>query len=413
MKAKLKKLWEGKKIGPFFIVWTIFAFYLYQIHFKETVNDINGTMMAFSYKYGFISRGLIGSIYQLVDAIFPVNMLSYESLVGFTTVITWIYFVILFWFFFTALKRCKFETNEEIKYLIIFFSIWAVPMFVSKYNFGRLDIYCFAFSLIAAVLLMKGKAEWLVVPLSALGVMVHQGNVFMFLNIILVLLVYKALSNEGKLRKKYLILFFLSGFVASVLFLYFEFFSHMNGENIFEEVVAYATAVCKNGKYHVDVVDKEILGIDLSDREVEFRWRNLVQFPIFIIFMLPYIYITIRFFKNIIRKAATKLDKFKYLFVSIGAATIIPDLLLKCDFGRWMFAIIAYYMVVTIALIAMGDEIVEGEMKHLFKTINEKIPCAIILLIYPILFQPLSDVSICALVSDIANQLNEAFFHLW
>ena len=46
-----------------------------------------------------------------------------------------------------------------------------------------------------------------------------------------------------------------------------------------------------------------------------------------------------------------------------------------------MFAIIAYYLVVIIALIAMGDEIIEGEMKHMFQTINEKIPCAIILLI--------------------------------
>ena len=77
---------------------------------------------------------------------------------------------------------------QEIKYIILFFTIWAIPMFVTEYNFGRLDVYCVILSLLGAIVLISEKVEWLVVIFSALGVMVHQGNVFMFLNIILILL---------------------------------------------------------------------------------------------------------------------------------------------------------------------------------------------------------------------------------
>lgn len=49
------------------------------------------TMMAFSYKYGFISRGLIGTIYQGLDKILPVNMMTYQACVGYTLVITMLF----------------------------------------------------------------------------------------------------------------------------------------------------------------------------------------------------------------------------------------------------------------------------------------------------------------------------------
>ena len=404
---------KEKRIGSFARVWLFFAFFLSFVYFNFRVNEINGTMMAFSYKYGFISRGLIGSIYQLVDKILPVNMQTYDGLFYFTVVITVIYFAVLFAFFMLCLKKSSLSISDDLKYMILFFTIWAVPMFVSKNNFGRLDIYCFMFSLIGAMLLIVRKAEWLIVPISALGVMVHQGNVFMFYNIIMMLLLYRACSTEGNERKRYGILLGLSFITVSVLFLYFEFFSHMNGENILEEIVTYASNVCYKGKYHQDVIDHEILGIDLSEREYEFRLRNIVQFPIFVVLMLPYIIMTVKLFKNIIKKADSKLNKWKYIFVAIGAGTIVPDLLLKCDFGRWMFAIIAYYAVVIIALIAMNDTLVETEVKALITNVNEKFSGAIILLVYPFLMQPLLDVAICGFVSNIANMLNDAFLHLW
>lgn len=400
---------KGKTKISFYFTWGFFALALFAMYYDWEVNKINATMMAFSYKYGFISRGFIGSIYQGLNYILPVDMINYEAIMSFTQIITAVYFLILFVFFMYCLKKCTTNISEELKYIILFFTIWAIPMFVTEYNFGRLDVYCVMLSLFAAILLVAEKAEWLVVPFSALGVMIHQGNVFMYLNIILVLLIYKALSTEGVKRKKYFILFLASFLIASVLFLYFEFFSHMNGDNIYEEVVHIASSLRYDGTYHVDVVDKEILGIDLSDRETNFMKGNSVQLPIFCLIMSPYIVLGVVLFRNIIRAAETKIDKVKYLLVSVGAATIIPDFLLKCDYGRWVFAVICYYAVVIIALLALRDEIIEHELKKLMNSIKEKFPGAILLLGYPLIFQPLQDVAIFEFTAHWANKLIAMF----
>ena len=87
-------------------------------------------------------------------------------------------------------------------------------------------------SLLCAVLILTERAEWLVVLLAAVCVMIHQGYVFMYANIVLVLLFYKAMSGAGKRSRKYWKLFVATFVVISALFLWFEFFSHFNGEEI-------------------------------------------------------------------------------------------------------------------------------------------------------------------------------------
>ena len=164
--------------------------------------------------------------------------------------------------------------------------------------------------------------------------------------------------------------------------------------------------MCKNGKIHQDVVDKEILGIDLTGREVKYHRMNAVQFPIFILLMLPYILLMVRFFKGLIAQAAEKKNKIKYIFVAIGAGTILPDLLLKVDFGRWMYAIIAYYCVVLLALFAMGDEAVGRQFVLAVERIKKHGFAALVMLLYPLIFQPLWDVAICSVVAKLAGYIN-------
>ena len=397
---------KNKKIKEFVLVEILFGAILFLCYYEAWVHRINGTMMAFSYKYGFISRGLIGSIYQGLDKILPVNMMNYQACVGYTLVITLLFYATVLGFFVLCLKKARAEYVDAMCYIMLFFTIFTVPMFASHYNFGRLDIYCVFLSILGVVLLIRGKAEWLLIPISALGVMVHQGYVFMFFNIILVLLMYKILSTEGRERQKYIAVFGLSLVVAAVLFFWFELFSHANGNGIYEEIVANAKKLCKNGKIHQDVVDKEILGIDLTGREVEFHRMNAVQFPIFVLLMLPYILLLVRFFKGLVAQAAEKKDKIKYIFAAIGAGTILPDLLLKVDFGRWMYAIIAYYCVVLLALFAMGDEAVGKQFCLQIDRVKKHGFAAAVMLLYPLVLQPLWDVAICSVVAKLAGYIN-------
>lgn len=398
----------------FFWIGLILLFVLlFRQSYGGEVNKINATMLAFNYEYGFVSRGFIGTLYHILDSVLPWDLMSYTWTVRFTQAITFVYYIILFVFLGIVLKKSTDQIRGTVKCMIIFFVIFAVPMFTNTFNFGRLDIYCVMISIVCASLLIYEKAVWLVVPFSAISVMVHQGNVFMYLNIILVLLIYKAFSKEGKEKKKYFILFVISFLSASVLFLYFEFFSHFNGTDIYDRVVSEARALCMNGEYHQDVIDHEILGIDLSDREILWRKKNIVEFPIFLLLIAPYILFSIKFFKELLKDVKGKKDKYKYIFVIIGAGTIVPDLLLKCDYGRWMFAIICYYSVVMLSLLAMGDNHIEKHLINSKEMLLKKYPASIFLLGYPLVLVPFGDVAICGLSYGLAEWVNSIVLHWW
>lgn len=404
---------KDRKLLSFTATWFLFVIVLWWKFYQEEVEIINTTSLAFHYGYGFISRGFMGTLFLLVDMILPGNQMTYEGAMGFTLVATLLYFALLLWFFILVLKRCSLAICNKTKYIIFFFTMFAISMFITKYNFGRYDMYCLMLSILAAILTIKEKAEWLVVPLSAIGVMIHQGNVFYLLNIILILLIYKAFSTEGKKRIKYIVLLGASFTVASVLFLYFEFFSRTNGAAIYETIVEVAKGLRFDRDYHVDLIDHEILGIDLSDRELKYRYKNFVEFPIFCVFMSPYLVMAFRFFKNLIQKAQTKLEKWKYFFVAAGVVTMVPALIMKCDFGRWMFIIMAYYFIVILSLLAMKDVLVEEEIRNLGEKIKGMGPIGFVLLIYPAFFLPFKDVVISQTSYNVADIINSHFLHLW
>ena len=370
--------------------------------------------MRLPYKYGFVSRGLIGSVYQILDALLPVNLYTYDSVMIFTGIVTGIFFALLLYFFALCISESGVQNQNTVQLLCIFYMMFAVPFFVTKYNFGRLDIYLLMLSLAGVILILKERAEWLIIPFVALATMVHQGYVFMFFNILLVLLFVKCCDCQGKKQRKYLCILITAFVVASVLFLWFELFSHANGTYAYEEVVELAKAVSRDGKtIHTDVIDKEILGIDLTKREIPFHLQNAVQFPIFALLVSPYIVLLVGFLKGMIQKAKGRLSKLKYISISIGVLTILPDLLLKVDFGRWMFAIVSYYLIVFLTLYGMRDEIFVNQMECLKNRFRNHKGIAVLLFIYPFILQPFCDVSICHVTAVIAGKINEGFLHWW
>ena len=66
---------EQRERRRFFIVFAAFSVILFFLYYGKRVNKINTTMLAFSYKYGFISRGLIGTVYQFLDKVLPGNQM--------------------------------------------------------------------------------------------------------------------------------------------------------------------------------------------------------------------------------------------------------------------------------------------------------------------------------------------------
>lgn len=408
---------KKKQISRFMWLLILLSCAIFFLDYDERVLPYNSTILAFSYKYGFISRGLAGTIYQWIDSILPVNMIDYEMVLKFTLIVTLAFYVLFFAFCYQCMKRCQEEYLGRFLYLILFYAVFVVSMFAYKRNFGRLDLYLMALTVIGTMCLIAKKAEWLIVPLSMISVMYHQGYVFMFYNILLALLVYRLLSEkEKKARIYYGVILLVSLIGCSALFLWFEFFSHTDGARYVDEIIANAKAMTKpfNGMtYHDTLIDHEILGIDLSDVEYPYRVMNWIEIPFFIAIISPYIVLVVKLFRRILARAQRKTERLKYGFLAIAAGTLLPLFLMKCDYARWVFALISYYCMIFLALVAMGDRIVAEELTGIFTEIKEKYPFAILLLLLPALLTPFWDVHINGLLREISNPINETFLNLW
>lgn len=408
---------KKKQISRFMWLLILLSCAIFFLDYDERVLPYNSTILAFSYKYGFISRGLAGTIYQWIDSILPVNMIDYEMVLKFTLIVTLAFYVLFFAFCYQCMKRCQEEYLGRFLYLILFYAVFVVSMFAYKRNFGRLDLYLMALTVIGTMCLIAKKAEWLIVPISMISVMYHQGYVFMFYNILLALLVYRLLSEkEKKARIYYGVILLVSLIGCSALFLWFEFFSHTDGARYVDEIIANAKAMTKpfNGMtYHDTLIDHEILGIDLSDVEYPYRVMNWIEIPFFIAIISPYIVLVVKLFRRILARAQRKTERLKYGFLAIAAGTLLPLFLMKCDYARWVFALISYYCMIFLALVAMGDRIVAEELTGIFTEIKEKYPFAILLLLLPALLTPFWDVHINGLLRGISNPINETFLNLW
>lgn len=399
-----------KSILQFIVIFALICFALFITYYGQEVRRYNTTILAFNYSYGFISRGLLGTLYLGLNELLPYDILNYESVVNITLIATSVIVFVLFLLAILILSKIEMKYQTNIQYIILFFSMFFVPMFYSFRNMGRPDVYMMFFTFLGLILLISEKFEWLLLPLAILSVMVHQGYVFMFYNIFMYLLVYKAFHNTGRKRQKYIAILATSFLSVSALFLYFNFFSHINGEEIYNEIVALATKLGNEGEVFDILVNHEILGIDPWEEEWPQHIYNFIELPIFCLFMSPYILLGVRLFKSIILAAETRAEKYLYAFLPICSLTMLPSYLLKIDYGRWLFAGIAYFSLVILGLCALGDTLVTEKLHALMEDIRERYAYAALLLLFIGTMIPLHDIHINEVLRSISEWLD--YYHL-
>lgn len=377
------------------------------------VNSYNSSIFALSYKYGFISRGLSGTIFRIVNKVLPFDIMNYNGVLRYSQAVTVIFMLLVWLFCFYLIYKSNEDNYRHIQIVSILLVVFSITFFSNSFNFGRVDIYLVATALVCVLILLWRKMEWLIVPLSCFAVMFHQAYVFMFFNVTLVILIYRFIESDKKGKIKYSILFILSFIGASALFLYLNFFAHTSDISIYNNVVEDAVVLSKEDEgYHMALLQHELLGIDPTTSEWDHHLKNFVEFPIFAIIMLPYIILVIRIFVKTIRETSENRDKFKYIVLAFGVLTIVPNLILKVDYGRWMFSIIVYYILIFAFLIAIKDKQVIPVLNREIDKIKAK-PFVFIFYVLPLMVTPMWDVNISMVSAHLAGDLNSNLLHLW
>lgn len=383
-----------------------FAVILSGLYINFTLAPGNSTPLAFSYEYGFTSRGLLGSIYHLVCLLFPA-LYSAKGAVIFSFILSGILYSLTIF----IISRCILKVDEHNSYLlflIAFFLLWFMcPMFVGFCNLGRLDVLSLIFTILACFTILYDKYIYLCIPLCALGVLTHEGYVFMFSGIILALLFYRLLKSQGKKSFHYGIVFAITFIVISILFVWFSFINKGVAAPYYDVIKSDAIMLNQNGEVFDDVLTVTILGEDIRDMERRLIPTVFMQFLVFALMMIPYIIFVAKFFINLIKNASSIKDKLSYLALSLGIVTIVPELMMKLDYARWSFCIIFYYALVIIIAGSIDNYVMENIKRHLIP----KSPLInFFLLVYPVVFQPLLDANISLITMDITNSLITLIF---
>lgn len=401
-----------KSILQFVFVFFLVCFALFVTYYGQEVRRYNTTILAFNYSYGFISRGLLGTLYLGLDALIPKDILNYVDAANITFIAT---IIIMGVFFFLALY-ILIKTHEKYlkgaQNIILFFALFFVPMYYSLRNMGRPDIYMLFLTFLGLILIIWGKMEWLIVPFSVLNVMIHQGYVFLFYNIFMYPLIYKIFQTTGKQRKKYIAILATSFLSVSVLFIYFNFFSHISGQETYDSIYAMAAQLGNGGEVYETLLTHEILGIDPWEQEWPQHIYNFIELPIYCLIMSPFIVLGVRLFKNVITAANTKADKIKYALLPLCSATILPCYILKIDFGRWIFAGLAYFALVVLVLYALQDDVIPEQVEQLITEVHAKYSYAPLLLVYTATTIPLHDIHINEVMRSLSEWLDYYYLHI-
>ncbi len=368
------------------------AFLCYLYFVDDNMTYFNSTLYAFSYDYGFIPRAFMGSIFQLVNAIVPFDLMNYNGIYLFSQIGTFLFYIFTFLFFISVLKKTDKDSQHTSRLLMVFFGVFTFPMFITSENFGRIDIYFFILIYVSLMLIINNKAEWLIVPIIIVCMCIHEGFTFTSANIILVLLFYKALTDGEKINKKYMSLFLICFAIVSVLFVYFEFLSKFDGTTTeVEQIIRNAKLLSRSGKkYNETIINHELLGMDVFESERAYHICNYQETPVFLALFFPYILIAFSFFKRLLSKVKGK-EFVAYLFVVIGPLTMVPDLILKVDYGRYAHFTFFYYIAIVLVLIALKDQKVIDAMRGTTEAVKKKLAIPYLLIAYPMIFMPFSD----------------------
>ena len=143
----------------------------------------------------------------------------------------------------------------------------------------------------------------------------------------------------------------------------------------------------------------EILGLDVHEDESFWHLQNKIELPIFLVLIVPYLLLVFMFLKNIFKNCGKK-NIFIYLVVVCGSLTLLPEWILKVDYGRYVYATVFYYFVIVMALVCMKDRVITDALNSI-KGVLSKSKFSALLIVYPILFMPLYDTEISNLTYQI------------
>lgn len=402
----LKKLEQNDKI--FLGLMLLVAIIIILVYGENRMNIQNCATYLFSYEYGLIPRGLIGTIISAFMHLLGME-LHYSTELKISALATIVYFICLFALYFAILKRTEEKYKYSVRVIMFFFSIFSFTEYITWNNYGRMDEYLTIILLLCVILLIKEKWEWMIVPLCFIACLIHTGFVFTHAGLILAILFWKIVRDQ-KINRKYLFIFISTFTIVSFVFLYMQVLRDpvsLDSYTLIEQKSIELAEEGGNQDYLPTVyslLDSELLRKDVYDYESLWHSINRKEVPVFMVLFIPYLIVLVKILYNALKKNGSIFERLGSLALVFGIVTIVPELILKVDFGRWFFCIIMYYALMLMIMIALKNKSMAEAVENVVTKNKSKL--WMVMIVYAFLFVPLRDV----LVSDFTYAISVKLF---
>lgn len=188
-----------------------------------------------SYKYGFIKRGLVGTLFQSVFGEIPLAT-QLNLIVWFHKITAIFFFLAISTFFLTNSWKILPEKKQRYFFLFLFLALMITPLWPTLiYNTGYLDLILMVVSFLGfAAFFFKDSPQYLLICLGIVGPLFHEGFLFFWLPLVIIIW-HENLLLTKKWRWQSILLVTLAPLAVAVLISA----SHNNQAliQLFEEIV--------------------------------------------------------------------------------------------------------------------------------------------------------------------------------
>ena len=376
-------------------------------HSKFMVEYMNATVFAMNYRRGISTRGFMGWILDVVCFIFGKDFYCYKTVFVISTVGYIIYLAVL-WY----IAKKFYRSFDDMGYAMAFVLVVApffIDMFLTHEGYGRTDMYLLALSVVAGYSVLKGKWMILCVICPVAAILIHEGYVFDYYNIVIACLLYKCVFNGEKKKSVYIAWLCISIVAALTAFVWIYFFSKTVlpiSDEIFAGIVKDAELLAAPGQeVHIESLRAYVLGEDLTESELTYMADARVALLLFVVMFIPVIKKTWEFIKAVYNESANKKTA---IILCLGSLSTLPLFIRKCDYGRWMFALISYYIVMMCLLVIADNKVVKKVFNEQAMKIARDRWQALFYAVYFMLFIPFQTVymdNICRNIMLVINGL--------
>jgi hypothetical protein len=332
----------------FFI--TLVCYLIYYIPVIDEVTSWCITPYALSYRLGFISRGLIGSLLR-----FFIPNLTIKHIYIFILANILILCALTIFFMHKIAVRAYDESKSGIIFLLGLFLVNPASIAFLFYwgNYGRFDMYLIMTLIISAILIMDDVCVWIIPFLCVGAVLTHQAFVFQYYPAVLVLVYYFAFVLKKKYGRS---IFAMTLLLPCITFIYMQFFSSINYSYSDTMAIIDATTDLPADYITQDMMVKLEYYSSVFDTFGVFvkipLARNIIKSVVALAVISPMLKLIADIWKEF---AAAQSSFIAKLFPVFILAAQLPMFVLTCDYGRDYSAIIISNFVVIFTLYALKD----------------------------------------------------------